>query len=93
MSKPTAWSGKKYGENRARVRCPDEPCALCGKGVTPPPAGVMRAMVRVNARTHEFIEKDADIPEPDDQGCFPVGPDCARRLRKAGVPVFELVSL
>lgn len=32
MSKPTAWSGKKYGENKARVRCPDELLAEADMG-------------------------------------------------------------
>lgn len=64
-------------EQRAAARKPHaDVCLRCGKGVregTP--------MVRMHVDGY-LVPADAVLDEADDQGWFPVGPDCARRLPK-----------
>lgn len=84
MAKMTPFGGKDYGKNSDKCRYGETPCAYCGKAVK----GKWRLAVRVRT-DGQFAAQDADIPESLDQGCFPVGSDCAKKLAADGVPVFN----
>jgi len=94
MSKPTPFGGPnghpnysknsekcvthKYVKGQAVVV---EPCCYCGKGISGTPKFTV------------FLTSDAEIVEadeslPDFLGHHPVGSDCARVLKKAGLPVY-----
>jgi hypothetical protein len=75
----------KFNENKDRYGAGDgeTPCGYCGKPCKEPWKDAVR--VRTDLK---FAAPDEDLPDGLDQGCFPVGPDCARKLRAAGVPVF-----
>ena len=83
----TAFGGPGYTKNSKAVNYDkgETPCGYCGRAVKQPWAFA----VRVDSASNKFVAADAVLPESRDQGCFPVGSDCAKRLTKAGVPVFE----
>jgi hypothetical protein len=74
---------KNFDKNKDTVGPDETPCGYCGKGCKKP----WKDAVRVRT-DRKFAARDEEIPEGYDQGCWPVGPDCARKLRAAGVPVF-----
>lgn len=87
-AKPTPFSGSRYDENEARCESPATPCALCGRAVKQPwPASVHVVDGGASFATREQVEGKAPIELAGDMGGFPVGLDCARRLRAAGVYV------
>ncbi len=54
-------------------------CLICDKKINPETA----MPVRLNCNTTELLHEAVALPPEDDQGCFMVGPDCARRVREA----------
>ncbi len=76
--------GYEYQE-RAR-RCPANatPCARCGKPCRDP----WRFAVTVVDGGAAYGTRESP-EDPGHMGCFPVGPDCARVLRRAGVEVLD----
>ena len=82
------FSHPKYSENQDR--CGDYlPCVVCGKPVKSPDAPAVRVLDGGDRFATE-VEAAQDAADPaGDMGCFPVGPDCAQKLRKAGVYMFR----
>ena len=66
------FSGKNYKKNEEQVTGDDWPCAICGKAVADP-----YFWGRVHIDLHWLPEQ---APEDEDQGCFPVGPECHRKF-------------
>lgn len=53
--------------------CGSNPCLLCGREVRPGSGGEVEMSTS--------LELIADEPDaPDSQGCFPVGPECIKRV-------------
>lgn len=80
---PTPFSHPNYRANMDRCGA-FEPCVLCGKGVKNTDA----PRARVTGGGNAFAAADeaaSDDLGPGDMGWFPVGPDCAKKLRAAGV--------
>lgn len=74
----------RYSEN-ARRRIPvtspcDDHCLICGRPVVSADACYVRMTTR-----GEIVAPDALVSPDDDQGAFPVGPDCARRRELGGL--------
>lgn len=65
-----------------------EPCILCGKAV----ADDNRYRVTLINGGDLATSNDIDTTDPGYCGAFPVGSDCARRARKAGVAVLEEIE-
>jgi hypothetical protein len=79
----TPFSHPKFSKNQDL--CGDHPpCVVCGKPVKSPDAPSVRVL---DGGTRFATEAEAakDVIDSGDMGSFPVGPDCARKLRKAGV--------
>jgi len=51
------------------------PCCICGKGIK---NMATAKHLRINV-FNQFVAPDAAIPEGDDMGCHPVGPECLRK--------------
>ncbi len=69
----------------------DEPehCTACERELNPERI----VWFEMNARTFEVWEENKGTPPAwagteDSQGCFPYGPCCARKVRKAGRAIF-----
>ena len=63
-----------------------DPCPCCGKEVKAGPTQPWLEVVYLKAATGAFFRTD-DMTEDqiaDTHGCFPVGPTCLRKLKKAG---------
>ena len=72
-----------YKKNSARVKeMVAEPCCYCGKGIK---HGTAQAFVFLAWDT-EMIAKDSNAP--DYLGFHPIGSDCAKKAKSAGVPVY-----
>jgi len=56
-------------------------CAVCGKKALGGDTFVMLSNVG------EYIT-EAEYNDSDDLGLYPVGSDCAKKLKKAGIPVY-----
>ena len=84
MNPVNPFSGSRYHEWSRSQPAGTMPCVLCGKPVRldqgPPMAEVFRGGAFVMAEG-----PDPDESDPGYMGWFPVGPDCLRRLRSAGV--------
>lgn len=75
-----------YRSNADRVHARDNgdaPCAWCGRSVLYP----FKYMVRVVDGGGRFGRVNEPDGGPGEMGMHPIGYDCARRLRKAGVEV------
>ncbi len=74
-----------YDENQGKARHagrpvgPEDCCVLCGKKALG--GGIFVLLCSVG----EYIT-EAELAE-DDLGCYPVGSDCAKKLKAAGLPV------
>lgn len=82
----TPFSGARYHENSRKCRDGEEPCAVCGK----PCRADWNQFVHVvdgGAAFGTLPETDPDTP--GDMGLFPVGSECARKLQKLGVVMFD----
>ena len=78
--------GPNYSRNSERCKGEQIPCAWCGKPCGEP----WTFAVRVIQGGAAFANRDAPPDDgPGEMGCFPVGPDCARKLRAAGVDVWK----
>lgn len=87
-AKPTPFSGPRFHKNEDRCESPATPCALCGKAVKEPwPASVRVVDGGASFATREQVEGKAPIDAAGDMGGWPLGSDCARKLRAAGVHV------
>lgn len=53
----------------------NERCEVCGKLIKKAPQWAEMD------RTTGKLYRDGTVPEAVSQGCFPVGPDCARKLK------------
>jgi hypothetical protein len=69
--------------NSERCRDGETPCAWCGRPCREPWAYTVRVIDGGGA----FANHDAPDDGRGEMGCHPVGADCARKLRKAGVDV------
>ncbi len=84
------FSGPCYEKNSDRCKDGETPCALCGKACK----GDERDAVHVIEGGAEFAtqaqhEGAEAINDAGDMGEWPVGSSCAKKLRKAGVYVFQ----
>lgn len=59
-------------------------CVLCGKAAFTSGLSVMLSNVG------EYITKE-EHNDSDDLGYYPVGSDCAKKLKAAGIPIYENV--
>ena len=84
MSALRPFGGPKYDENKTRCRDGSTACGYCGRAVK----DSWKDAVRVVDGGARFATRDEPAEEAGDMGCFPIGPDCARKLRAAGLPVF-----
>lgn len=74
---------KDYERNEARVPVMEQPCFRCGRKVRPDGA-------YVHLRTDGLVAPaDAILASNEDQGWFPIGPECAKsipaKFRRAAV--------
>ena len=70
----TAFSHPDFKRNQQKVG-PRTPCCICGKGIK----DMSKAkLLRVNT-ANQFVAPDAALPEREDLGSFPVGPECLRK--------------
>lgn len=75
----------RYRKREARHTDTQQPCACCGHAVVTSP-GVTTNWVHVVDGGASYGGAE-DTNDAGDMGWFPVGPSCAKRLRKAGVYV------
>lgn len=72
------WPGTpEYRANEARVREPNQPCACCGRPVDVRRPGTRWVTVQDGGAT---ITDEPDESDRGFMGCFPVGPECAKRI-------------
>lgn len=92
MNLITPFSGKNYHEREQACPKNHTPCCVCGKPIGDPWKFQVRVVgggSRWGTADQEQLESE-EIGD-DDMGFFPVGSDCARKLRSQNVHVIELV--
>lgn len=62
-----------------------EPCCLCGRGVNRTKPFLEAVVVEGNLA---FGDENSDPADAGYMGYYPVGSNCARVLRRAGVPLY-----
>ena len=80
------WGGPKFSENEKRCRGEQYPCAWCGK-----PIKDRKTAVMVFICCDDFQPASAEPAHREhgnNMGWYPLGPDCAARLKKARPEVF-----
>lgn len=78
---------KAFHRNEKRVGPDEWPCARCGKPVKEADA---KNWVTFTSGGGRFLRTDdPPVPanDPGQMGWHPVGPDCAKRLKKSGVRI------
>ena len=70
--------GEQRERNASRAEQNDrEPCMVCGRGVADP----LRHQIHMTGGGHLLpIDRDDLYEHPDSMGCYPVGPECAKKL-------------
>jgi hypothetical protein len=86
MSAPAIFASSTQYLARTKTGQTGRECAACGKQVKPGP-DVPHCRANVSGQA---IPVDAEIPEAEDLGCFPVGSDCARRFPAGYLVQMEL---
>ncbi len=89
-TEPKPFSSPNYHKNSDRCGGNTTPCACCGKPVNDPwqfavqvvDGGAWYATAGQAAGTEK-------VDSAGDMGCFPVGSACAKKLKAAGVHVFD----
>lgn len=74
------FSGPRYGENAARCRGDQWPCAICGRATVNAAEWATRRGRRRGLGGDESSDEEAD----GFMGQYPIGADCARRYRIRG---------
>lgn len=85
MIKP--WSGPKFNENSKKCRGGHQPCAICGKPIKDNKKAVM-VFICCDDFQPDSVEPD-HREHGNNMGSYPVGPDCARVLRKDRPEIFS----
>jgi len=83
------FSGPRHYENSMRANDDPhgaDPCVYCGKGIKNGKATHFARVVDGGAR---FGTKDEPDNGPGEMGVWPVGPECCKKLAKAGVEVWK----
>lgn len=81
------FSGAKYEQNSERAG-DLFPCAICGNGCKNWIGAVHVVAGGARFATKEEHEGTIPVDSAADMGCFPVGPECARKIKAAGAFVF-----
>ena len=68
---------QKYEINSRRCRDNEEPCMICGKGITEA-AQVYLVHYTISGQITDL--KTDQLPEDESQGYFPIGSDCMKKL-------------
>ena len=74
----TAEEIEKNGNRNVRYKGQDNPCRLCGCQLTQK-AYENAWFVRMTVNG-DLVQKDAEVAEADDQGWFPIGTGCAKKI-------------
>jgi hypothetical protein len=86
VKEPRPFSGAKFHKNRERMKVDETECALCGKPCKKPWPFSVQVVEGGGRFATEREYNDLDpVDGAGDMGCWPVGSDCARTLRAAGV--------
>lgn len=68
----------KNGQRNVRYAFQENPCRLCGCQLTKKAyENAWFVHMTVNL---DLVQKDAEVPEADDQGWFPIGAGCAKKI-------------
>lgn len=78
------FSGPRYRENADLCAEDESPCVVCGRPIREPSCGREVCVVDGGARFAR-VDETVDTDDPGFMGLYPVGPECAKKLRKAGV--------
>lgn len=77
---PEPFSGPRYHDNAAVSPAGTDPCAICGKPIKATAETLWAHVVEGSARFLLLSEELTYVEDGGDQGCWPVGADCAKRF-------------
>ena len=71
---------KDYHKNAARCRDDESPCVRCGRPIKNDSGA---ASVEMSTSWKIIPKGDPLSGGPDSQGCFPIGPECLKKVPEA----------